>query len=156
MMKTLELIQELTEEIEASPRVAFSRKYAVDFDVVMEIIEDIRSSLPEDIILAEEIINKKNTILSDAREEADSILNGADDRVTRLIEEDEITQAAYQKSAEITEAAKLNAREIRKGVVEYADEILENLELELEDYLAIIRDNREELFSTKKTKKSKK
>lgn len=155
-MKTLELIDELIDEIEASPKTTFSKKHAVDIDVVMEIIEDIKVSLPEDIYLAEDIINKKNAILTEAREEAESILNGADDQVSTLIEESEITQAAYQKSAEITEAAKENAREIREGVVEYADEIMGRLEIDLESYLMVVRDNRKELSTPKKSKSQSK
>lgn len=151
-MKTMDLIDELIEEIEASPKTAFSRKHAVDIDVVMEIIEDIRASLPEDILLAEDIINEKNTILIEAREEANAILTGADDQVARLVEESEITQSAYQKSAEITQAAKENAREIREGVFEYADDVLERLELDLESYLMVVRDNRKELTTPKKSK----
>jgi len=151
-MKTFDLLDELTDEIEASPRAAFSRKPAIDYDVVMEIIEDIRASLPEDIILAQDIINEKNAILIEAREEAESILNGAQDRVDQLVENSEITQKAYKKSIEITEAAKENAREIREGVFEYADEIMGRLELDLESYLMVVRDNRKELTTPKKSK----
>ena len=52
---------------------------------------------------------------------------------------------AYEKKAEIIETANEMSREISKGTKDYADNILQGLEVSLEDALKIIRNNRKEL-----------
>ncbi len=144
-MKTLELIEELIDELENSPKVAFSKRRSVDYEIIMEIIEDIKSSLPDDVNHAKRILDEKSKVLLGAKEEADLIVSSASAKLSEQIEENEITQAAYVRAAEITDAAKRNAREIREGVLEYADEILHKLERSFKLQLRILKENRLEL-----------
>ena len=62
-----------------------------------------------------------------------------------MINENEITKKAYEKKAEIIETANEMSREISKGTKDYADNILQGLEVALEDALKIIQNNRKEL-----------
>lgn len=149
-MKIFELLDELTEEIQHSAKSAFSKKRTIDFDLIMEIIEDIKNAIPEDINEAIWITDEKTRILTEAQEEADQILNNVDDKIRELVEDNDITQAAYQKARDITDAAQQNARDVREGVLEYADELLGKVEGDLENYIKLISENRGELSSSSK------
>ena len=69
-----------------------------------------------------------------------------------MIDEHEITRKAYDQKAEIIETANEMSREITKGTKDYADGILENLEIAINDInvsiakaLETIEQNRNEL-----------
>ena len=62
-----------------------------------------------------------------------------------MIDEHEITKKAYDQKAEIIEAANEMSREISNGTKEYADNVLQGIEVALEDALKIIQNNRKEL-----------
>ena len=148
-MKVFEFIEELEQEINMSPNAFLSKKKKVDLDIVVEIIQDIKKSLPESIIEADDTLQEKGRILSDAQEEASTIVAGADSRVTELVEEHELTQLAYEKARYILESAKKNAREIRLGANQYAKDVLQDVQNYLNDYLAAVRDDSAQLDNKK-------
>lgn len=144
-MRVYEILDELTAELTDSPKAMFSKNRVVDIDLLMEMLEDLKNTLPEEIKRAQEVIDKREAILADAQAEAKSIVDGADDRVSALVEEQELTRQAYIRAKEITDAAQANAREVREGVTDYADELLKNVETDIQYYLDLVRDNRREL-----------
>ena len=62
-----------------------------------------------------------------------------------MIDEHEITRKAYEQKAEIIETANEMSREISKGTKDYADNILQNIEVALQNALETIQNNRREL-----------
>ena len=62
-----------------------------------------------------------------------------------MIDEHEITRKAYEQKAQIIETANEMSREISKGTKDYADNLLEKLEVVLEDALKTVQNNRKEL-----------
>jgi vacuolar-type H+-ATPase subunit H len=149
-MKTVELLDELRELVEQSPNVLLSHKKAIDFDVIMDILDDLYQTLPEDIQEAQKILEQKNEILSEAEEESRTLRTDAESELNRLAETSDITQKAYEKSREIIETAQQNAKEIRLGARDYADEVLEEVEKYMETYLQTIQNNRQQLRGKKK------
>lgn len=149
-MKTLELLDELRELVEQSPNVLLSHKKAIDFDVIMDILDDLYQTLPEDIQEAQKIIEQKNEILSEAQDEARAYRDDAENEINHMAETTDITQKAYEKSREIIETAQQNAKEIRLGARDYADEVLEEVEKYLGNYLQTIQSNRTQLRGKKK------
>ena len=149
-MKIFELMDELKEELENSPKAVFSNKRSVDLDIVGEILADMRKALPEDIELAVELVREKDAILEAAREEAAVIIKSAEDELQTRISEESVAQEAEARSRQLMEQAEANAKEITIGAKEYADDILAELENYLADYLKVLRKNRMELASKKK------
>ena len=149
-MKIFELMDELKEELENSPKAVFSNKRSVDLDIVGEILTDMRKALPEDIELAVELVREKDAILAAAREEAAAIIKSAEDELQMRISEESVAQEAEARSRQLMTQAEANAKEITIGAKEYADDILAELENYLADYLKVLRKNRLELSSKKK------
>jgi len=150
-MKILELLDELTEEIENSPKAMFSSKRNVDYDIVMEIISDMKNALPQDLLEAQEIFKEKNTILNSAQEEAASIVKSAEDELQTRVADDAVVQEAEAKAREIIKRAEETAAEIKLGAKEYADDILAEVEKYFAEYIKVLKQNRAELSGGRKS-----
>ena len=150
-MKILELLDELTEEIENSPKAMFSSKRSVDYDIMMEIISDLKNALPQELLTAEEISKEKDTILISAQEEAASIVKSAEDELQTRVSDDSVVQEADAKAREIVKKAEETASEIKLGAKEYADDILAEVETYFSDYLKVLKQNRHELGGKRKS-----
>lgn len=77
--------------------------------------------------------------------EAEDIVKEAENRIISMIDEHEITRKAYEQKAQIIETANEMSREISKGTKDYADNLLEKIEVVLEEALKTVQNNRREL-----------
>ncbi|NMA67131.1 MAG: ATPase [Clostridiaceae bacterium] len=145
-MELLELLEQIEDIIESGVSVPFSGgKCIVDRDSLLDLVQEIRLKLPDDLKMAKRITEEKELYLAEAREEAENIIMNAESRIAALVDENEITKKAYEQAEIIISNAKKNAREIRLGTREYADGILNKVEEILEDTLDVIKINRQEL-----------
>ena len=144
-MEIFTLLENLEDILDKSKNVPFSSKTMVDKEEVMEIISEIRLKLPEELKQAKWIKEERQRILVEAQKEADDIVKEAENRIISMIDEHEITKKAYEKKAEIIETANEMSREISKGTKDYADNVLNGIEVALQEALKIIQNNRSEL-----------
>jgi vacuolar-type H+-ATPase subunit H len=149
-MNILSLLDILEDELEKGVNLPFASKALIDKERCLEVIKDIRLSLPDEIKQAEWVKKERQRILIEAQKEAETITKEAEQRIKALVDENEITQSAYQQSRAIVETAQENAKDIRLGAKEYADSILEDVELYLSEQLEILRGNRQELNAKKR------
>ena len=84
-------------------------------------------------------------MLAEAKREAERVLKEARERQTRLVSEEEVTKQAERAAEEIVEDARSREREIRLGAEDYADEILNTLEVTLSKVIAAVQRGRERL-----------
>lgn len=151
-MEIFTLLDTLEDILEKSKHVPFTEKGIVDKEEILEIIQEIRLKLPDELKQAKWIKEERGRILQEAEKEADDIVREAENRIISMIDEHEITRKAYDQKAEIIETANEMSREITKGTKDYADGILENLEMAINDInasiakaLETIEQNRNEL-----------
>jgi len=135
MDEVIKLLEELEDLIDNARAVPFSGKVGIDKEEAYDILSDIRAALPNDIKQSKLIVQERNKILLDAKQEADEIIKDAEEKQARLVEEHEVTRQAYQQSAEIIENAKRQAKEMRIGAMEYADEVLAQSEDKLREMI---------------------
>jgi vacuolar-type H+-ATPase subunit H len=84
-------------------------------------------------------------MLAEAKREAERVVKEARERQERLISEEEVTKQAERAAEDIIEDARAREREIRLGAEDYADEILNTLEVNLSKFIAAVRRGRERL-----------
>ncbi|HEY8499591.1 MAG TPA: ATPase [Clostridia bacterium] len=144
-MEILTVLEALEDLVERAVSVPFTGKCMVSRDEILDIIQDIRLKLPDDIKQAKWISEERTRILAEAQQEADEIIKSAESRIAAMVDEHEICRKAYEQAEIIITNAKKNAREIRLGTREYADNILNKVEEILEDTLDVIKVNRNEL-----------
>jgi cell division septum initiation protein DivIVA len=133
-LEVLNLLEELEDIIENSSSIPLSGKVLINKEEVLELIKQIRIKLPDEFKRAEWIKQERQRILLEAQQEAEMIIKEAEQKKT---------------AAEIISTAQANAREIRLGSREYADELLAKIELQVSEILETIKRNREELKGNK-------
>lgn len=144
-MEIFALLETLEETLEKSKTLPFVGKGIVDKDEFLDIIKEIRIKLPDELKQAKWVKEERARILVEAQKEADDIVKEAENRIISMIDEHEITRKAYEQKAQIIETANEMSREISKGTKDYADNLLEKIEVVLEDALKTIQNNRKEL-----------
>ena len=144
-MEIFTLLETLEDILERSKTLPFTEKAVIDKEEFFEIIKEIRLKLPEELKQAKWVKEERERILEQANKEANDVVKEAENRIIYMIDEHEITKKAYEQKAEIIEAANEMSREISNGTKEYADNVLQGIEVALEDALKIIQNNRKEL-----------
>lgn len=142
-----ELIALLEEEIEQSPkpRLGNGNKRVVDCDRLLDILGDMKVVLPEEVRLAQTVLNERENLLAEADEQAVAILAEARMEAERMIARDEIIMQAKQHANSILDRAEENAVAITNGARSYSQEILEDVQRYLHEYIDIVNRNRGEL-----------
>lgn len=144
-MEILSILEALEDLVEKAMAIPFTGRCMANRDEILDIIQDIRLKLPDDLKQAKWVIEERTRILAEAQQEADNIIKGSDSRIAAMVDEHEICRKAYEQAEVIITNSKKNAREIRLGTREYADNILNKVEEILEDTLDVIKINRNEL-----------
>ena len=144
-MEIFTLLETLEDILERSKTLPFTEKAVIDKEEFFEIIKEIRIKLPDELKQAKWVKEERERILEQANKEANDVVKEAENRIISMIDEHEITKKAYEQKAEIIEAANEMSREISNGTKEYADNVLQGIEVALEDALKIIQNNRKEL-----------
>lgn len=144
-MELFTLLETLEEMLENSKTVPFSGKTIVEKEEILDIIKEIRLKLPDELKQAKWVKEERQRILVEAQKEADDIVKEAENRIISMIDEHEITRKAYEQKAQIIETANEMSREISKGTKDYADNLLEKIEVVLEEALKTVQNNRKEL-----------
>lgn len=144
-MEIYSLLESLEELIESGSKVPFSTKVMVDVEEVSEIIENIKLKIPDEMKQAKWVKEERQRIITDAEQEAESMLKDAQNKMVTMIDEHVITKQAMEKQEEIIENANKVSREISVGTRDYADSILEKIENLLKESLEVISENRKEL-----------
>ncbi|MBM3147626.1 MAG: ATPase, partial [Actinobacteria bacterium] len=109
------------------------------------ILDQMRSTIPEEIKQARWIVKERQEMLAEAKAEAERLLAEATEKAARLASEEDIVRLAEKQAKEVIEESREREREIRLGAEDYADEVLGNLEVNLEKFLAAVRRGRERL-----------
>jgi len=123
-MKVLDLLEEIAEICETAPGVPLTNKIMVDKAELLEIADDIKKALPDEIQQAQFIKDERERILNDAKEEYETIIRDAEQRAEILVEQDAITTAAKQRAREIEESAAASAKQLKMGTYDYVDKTL--------------------------------
>lgn len=149
-MKIFELLDELQEEIDNAKSSLFGGK-KLDAELVGEILEDMRAAIPEDIQRAQAIIEQEEEILASAKEKAQDVLDGVDNKLAEMIEENKVTQLAYEKSNRMLDIANKQASDIKNGANLYAVDVLEDVASYLREYIDIVNENKSNFIKRQKS-----
>jgi vacuolar-type H+-ATPase subunit H len=144
-MELLDLLDQMDDMLEHGANIPLTGRCIVRRDEILDLIQEIRLKLPEDIKQAKNIALDREKIIVDASQEAENIIKNAESRISALVDEHEITRKAYEQAEIIMNNAKKNSRDIRMGTREYADGVLIKVESVLAETLDVIRSNRQEL-----------
>ncbi len=143
--RLFDFIEQLEELLDRGTKVPLTGKIMVDEEVVLELIDGIRSSLPEEIRQANHLLAERDRLVEDARNEAQRIVERAQKQAEQLLQEDEIVAQSRSYAEEIARKAQQYSREVKMGALKYSDDLLHDVEVKLEDTYKAIKASREEL-----------
>ncbi len=100
----------------------------IDEDEFLDIIDQMRIAIPEEIKQAKKMMQDRERALAQAKEEADRILLMAREDAARLTNEHAVIKAAQERAQKIEEKAKAEAAALRAGADSYAAEALTDVQ----------------------------
>jgi len=138
-MDILHLVDRLEELFNKSHAIPFTHNVIVDEDKFLDIIDQMRISIPEEVKKAQEVFTKKDRFMAQAQEEANRTLQLARDKADDLIGKETLVSDAKRKAEQIIEQTRVEGENIKAGADHYARESLLNLEHAMEQLLAQVR-----------------
>jgi cell division septum initiation protein DivIVA len=144
-MDVLVLIDKLDDLIHNARSVPLTDSVMLDREEIYDLLDQMRSTIPEEIKQARWIVKERQEMLAEAKAEAERIQAEAQEKAEQMASETEVVRLAERNAQKIIEDAHDREREIRLGAEDYADEVLNNLEVNLEKFLAAVRRGRERL-----------
>src|SRR5919112_1902620 len=142
-MDVLVLIDKLDDTVHNAKPVPLTDQVRVDKEEIYDILDQMRATIPEEIKQARWIVKERQEMLAEAKREAERIIKEARDEQARLINEEEVVRQAEREAEQIVEEAR--EREIRLGAEDYADDILNTLEVNLQKFTAAVQRGRDRL-----------
>jgi vacuolar-type H+-ATPase subunit H len=126
-MDILYLLDQLEEVLGAGSRVPLTSRTLVDEQEILDIVDQIRVSVPEEIKAARRLTDERDQVLADARAEADRILRDADAQAAERLGEHHLVRSAEMRAADIEDRAMQQAADIRREADVYAHRVLSKL-----------------------------
>lgn len=139
------LIDQLEVMVENAPEVPLVGKVLIDADELFELLDVIRTAIPEEVRRAEAVSSEKDRMIAEGQQQAELMVAKAEEYATKLVRNSEIFRQAEEESKIILEQAKQRALEIENGAKDYADQILTNLHDALQKTLNVVQFSKEEL-----------
>jgi hypothetical protein len=107
----------------------------VDEDRTLDIIDQMRVTVPEEVKKARQVLAHHERILAQAQEESTRTLSLAREKSKQLIEKDATVIAAKAHADNIRYQAHIDAEQTRRDADKYVIQILSRMEIELEQLL---------------------
>lgn len=132
-MTVLELLEEIEDIVDTAPGLPLTGKIMVDANELLEIVREIRLSLPDDVQQAKWVKDEKERILREAKAEYEKIIVEAKKQADYLVETDDITLKAQKLAEDIQNNAECYARELKMRTYDYVDKMLYDMEGRMEE-----------------------
>jgi bifunctional DNA-binding transcriptional regulator/antitoxin component of YhaV-PrlF toxin-antitoxin module len=122
------LVERLESLVASGKRVPLTNNVVLDQAGALELIEQLRVAMPDEIRQARRITEEAARIKERAHEEGEAIIARAQEQAARLLEERELVKLAQARAEELIDAASRESAEVRRGADEYAAGVLIRLE----------------------------
>lgn len=138
-MDILTLIDKLEDLASQGTSIPLTKNVLVDEDRLMDIIDQMRVSIPDEINRSKQVIAQRDRLIAQAAEEQQRTLEIAREQKEQLIASSEITMEAKKRAEQIISQATTEAEVIKREADKYTLEKLRQLETEVELLLNQIR-----------------
>jgi cell division septum initiation protein DivIVA len=130
-MSLEKILEEMENLLLDAPRVPLTNKRVVEEDDLARLIDELREEFPGEIMEATRIMQERQHILEDAQKQAQNIVDQAKGYITKLTDENIITQHAQEQANEIVLQARKAARDLQNESYNYAEDVFKYLEANL-------------------------
>ena len=131
-MDILQLIDRLEELFNQSKSIPLTRNVMVDEDRMLDIIDQMRIAIPEEVKKAQQLLGQRDRVLAQAQEEANRTLEIARQKADQLVSKEMVAQEAARRAEQILTQARTDAENVRIDADDYVLDSLNQLQAELE------------------------
>jgi len=124
-------LQQLEDMVRDAKSMPLSSSALLNRDEVMEMIQEMRESLPEEIKQARWIVKDREDLLAKARHEAERIVEQAREDQLRMARKEEVVQRAQEEADRIVTESQQTADDGRAEAEAYVDAKLAQFEIAL-------------------------
>jgi len=151
-MDILHLVDRLEELFNESRPFPFTHLIFVDEDRMLDLIDQMRVSIPEEIKKSQQVLVQRDRILAQAQEEANRTVNLAREKSEELLNQDPTVQAAQERADQILAKVREEAEQSKREADDYVLDTLRRLELETDRIQTQVRNGIQALESEKQPK----
>jgi hypothetical protein len=145
-MSVLEdLVRQLEDVITSARTMPLSSSALVGRQEVLDIVELLKRSIPEEIARARAVIRDREELIERAHAEADRLLERAQTEREHLLSKTEIVSAASREADHMVAEAETVSRRIKSEAEEYVEGKLATFEVVLQKTLAAVERGRQRL-----------
>jgi len=126
-------------------RFPLTSRAVVDEQDFLELIDQLRTAVPQEIKQAKRVSQEVDRVLYQAQVEADKLINEARDRASMLLQDQELVRNAQNNADAILAESERQAAETRRGADDYALQLLNALDEEMTKSIAGVRKGRAQL-----------
>jgi hypothetical protein len=152
----VDIVDTLEELVGGARRLPFTPSVVVNEEEILELVDRIRVALPDDLLTARHTLDERDQILERAErdvaevttrgeEAAARVVREAEARAASLVAEHEIVVAATEQARALVTEAEQHAAAQRAAADDYAREVMQRLEEQLERWLGTVREGLQSL-----------
>jgi hypothetical protein len=138
-MDILQLVDRLEELFNEARAVPFTHNVVVDEDRMLEVIDQMRIVVPDEVKKAQQVLAQRDRFLAQAQEEADRTIALARDKAEQIAGRDNIVVEAQRRAEQILTQARADADATRRDADDYVVDTLVQLQDNLEKILNQVR-----------------
>lgn len=145
MRRLDDIIDELELIIHNARKVPFAKQVMIDPELILEKVDELRLSLPEELKKAYATLQEQDRIIKQAHERANIITANAVEQARAMVSETSIMKAAREEASNTVKAAQDKADEVKRAADSYAVDRLRQLEAYMMRSLEAVRQGLAEL-----------
>jgi len=149
-MDILHLVDRLESLITQGHLIPLTVYRLVDEDRALELIDQMRISIPDEIKKAKRIHQERDRIIAQAHEESSRLVELAQKEAAELVQRDAISTAAERRAQTIIERAQRESLTIKLESDEYVTQVLSELEAHLMRSLTVVQNGLKKLEEERK------
>jgi hypothetical protein len=136
-------MQQLEELIMEAKSMPLSTSVLINREEALELIQEMRASLPEEIKQARWVVKDREQLLTKARKDAEGVIQQALEEQHRMATQEEVVKTSIREAERILDEARGDARQMRHEAEDYMDQKLAAFEATLTKSLEQIAEIRE-------------
>ncbi len=124
-------LQQLEDLVRDAKSMPLSSSALLNREEVLELVAEMRETLPEEIKQARWVVKDREDLLAKARHEAEAIVEAAHQEQLRMARTEEVVARAHQEAERLQHEAEGDARKVRLEAEDYVDAKLAQFEIVL-------------------------
>jgi chromosome segregation ATPase len=141
-------IQQLEELVRDAKSMPLSSSALLNRDEVLEVITQMKDSLPDEIKQARWIVKDREELLAKARRDAEAMVEAAREEQLRMASHEAVVQRAQEEAERVVHEASEDGRRLRLESEDYVDAKLAQLESALQRILEDVIETNQSISRT--------